>query len=429
MAISPARVAAFDILLRVEREAAYASELLHSSQYEKLAAADHRLATELVMGVLRWRSWLDERIRSHSAQPLAKLDLEVLIALRLAAYQLAFLSRVPARAAVHESAELVKRARKRSAVGFVNAVLRKMTGAAATETDAVLAHPGWLVQRWQAEYGLEATGKICAYDQRVPATAVRLDSADEEELTRDGIRLAPGKLVKSARLVAEGDITKTRAFRECRVSIQDEGSQLVALLCGRARRILDCCAAPGGKTRVLAERNPKAEIVAVELHPYRARVLMQRVPERVRVVTGDVRELRGEDPFDLALADVPCTGTGTLARHPEIKWRLTREDIAELPRRQLELLRAAMRQVVPGGRVVYSTCSLEPEENAAVVRRALEEDGGFRLLEIGQALERLQAEGELSWPDVNSLVSGPYLRTIPGVHPCDGFFAVIMEKS
>ena len=273
MSTSPARAAAFDVLLRIEHQDAYASELLHSSQYAKLSAADHGLATELVMGVLRWRSVLDAEISRFSDKRLEKLDLEVLTALRLAAYQLMFLDRVPGRAAVHESVELVKRARKGSAAPFANAVLRKLAGsvsaapaaspsetrefASAAELSEKLAHPLWLVERWVRRFGLDRARQICRYDQHPPVAAVRLaGSGTEAELTEDGIELAPGQLLASARRVRAGNVSGSRACAEGRVAIQDEASQLVALLVGTGSRILDCCAAPGGKTRVLAERNP-----------------------------------------------------------------------------------------------------------------------------------------------------------------------------
>ena len=296
MAISPAREAAFDILLRIERQDAYASELLHSSQYTRLSAADHGLATELVMGVLRWRSLLDGQITPYSSQPLEKLDTEVLTALRLAAYQLSFLDRIPERAAVHESVELVKRSRKRSAVPFANAVLRKLSHAAGggRDTPPVIrsgtiaqlsessAHPLWLVERWARQFGQAATNQICEYDQSVPGTSVRMASASvEKELLLENVVLAPGRMLASARRVQSGDLTQTRAFREGRVSIQDEASQLTALLVGHASTILDCCAAPGGKTRILASENPNAMLVAVELHPHRARLLRKLVPTRM----------------------------------------------------------------------------------------------------------------------------------------------------
>jgi 16S rRNA (cytosine967-C5)-methyltransferase len=441
MPISPARVAAFDILLRVERHDSYASELLHSSGNAELSSADHGLATELVMGVLRWRSLLDQNIAERSSQKLTRLDPEVLTALRLAAYQLLFLDRVPERAAVHESVELVKRARKRSAVPFANAVLRKLAGAASgnagaignTQTPAQLAafsaHPLWLVDRWIREFGFETAKQVCAYDQRIPETAIRLSSTKiADELEKHKIHLSPGQLLTSARRLVAGDLTATRPFRDGQVMIQDEASQLVSLLVGHGTNILDCCAAPGGKTRTLAERNPNASIVALDLHAHRARMLRKLVTANVGVIAADARSLPLTALFDRVLADVPCSGTGTLARNPEIKWKLKPEDLIDLQARQVSILRSAMQRVSPGGRIVYSTCSLEKEENSEVVEKAMSADHSFRVLGCRIELERLRSQGELRWEDIGSLTSGPYLRTVPGVHPCDGFFAAILEK-
>jgi 16S rRNA (cytosine967-C5)-methyltransferase len=444
MPISPARIASFDILLRVEREDSYAAELLHSSRYADLSAADHGLATELVMGVLRWRSFLDEKISDRSSQKLTRLDSEVLTALRLAAYQLLFLDRVPERAAVHESVELVKRARKRSAVPFTNAVLRKFA-VVERDYDSTLAigkaqgppeladssaHPLWIVERWIQEFGFEAAKQICTYDQRIPETVISVfDATNADELRNHKIQLSPGRLLASAYRVAGGDLTTTRLFRDGRVLIQDEASQLVSLLVGQGSSILDCCAAPGGKTRVLADRNPNAGIVAIELHPHRARMLRGLVTAaNVQVIAADARSFPLTARFDRVLADVPCSGTGTLARNPEIKWRLKLEDLADLQIRQLAILQSAMQRVSPGGKIIYSTCSLEREENSAVVEKALLVDPSFRVIDCRIELEQLRSRNELRWEDIDSLISGPYLRTIPGVHPCDGFFAAILEK-
>jgi 16S rRNA (cytosine967-C5)-methyltransferase len=445
MPISPARVAAFDILLRVERENSYASELLHSSRSAKLSSTDHGLATELVMGVLRWRSLLDKHIAERSSQKLGRLDPEVLTALRLAAYQLLFLDRVPERAAVHESVELVKRAKKRSAVPFANAVLRKFAGVArdhsaasaigkakaASELAEASAHPLWLVERWIQAFGYEAAKKVCTYDQRIPETAISAsDPAIVNELKNQKIELSPGFFLASAYRVVAGDLNGTRPYRDGQVIIQDEASQLISLLVGQGSRILDCCAAPGGKTRTLAERNPGASIIAMDLHPHRAQLLRRLVTAaNVEVIAGDARKLPVDRFFDRVLADVPCSGTGTLAHNPEIKWRLKPEDLLDLQVRQLAILQSAMARVSPGGRVVYSTCSLETEENSAVVERAMLNDRFFRVVDCRVELERLRAQGELRWEDIESLTSGPYLRTIPGVHPCDGFFAAILQKS
>jgi len=200
----------------------------------------------------------------------------------------------------------------------------------------------------------------------------------------------------------------------------------------KAFRILDCCAAPGGKTLALADHHPNAAITAIELHPHRARLLQERLrphAPRVQVVAADVRDLPLLSKFDLVLADVPCSGTGTFARNPEIKWRLRPDDLAQLTKRQLAILRSAQAQVASGGRLIYSTCSLEKEENENVVAQAMAEDSSFRLLDCRMELDHLMTAGELTWRDSASLLRGPYLRTIPGVHPCDGFFAAILQKS
>ncbi len=453
-AVSPGRAAAFDILLRVQRESSYASELLHSRTYGRLTEPDRSLMTELVMGVLRWRSLLDSEIAASSDKPLAKLDLEILIALRLALYQLRGLTRVPARAAIHESVELVKRARKRSAAPFVNAVLRKLAVGADQAAPPVIenaspeilaatsAHPLWLVERWWNAYGPDAALRICRQNQSIPVTTIRLRHSGPEvavQLRAEGIEVAPGELMASARKIVRGDITRTDAFRAGLCVIQDEASQLVAALVGHAARILDCCAAPGGKTTAIADANPQAGIIAVELHPHRTRLLRRLArtddsasntgPGNISAVTADARNLPFLSKFDRVLADVPCSGTGTLSRNPEIKWRLVPEDLADLQTRQLAILTSAMGQVTNGGRLIYSTCSLENEENEDVIEGLLEKDSTLRVIDCGMELARLKQEGTLIWPDPASLVRGAYLRTLPGLHPCDGFFAAILERT
>jgi 16S rRNA (cytosine967-C5)-methyltransferase len=452
MAVSPARAAAFEILLKVEREDSYATELLHSDRMATLSSRDHGLATELVMGVLRWQSLLDQRLAGASSQKVARLDDEVLIALRLGTYQLEFLSRVPAHAAIFESVELVKAARKRSAASFVNAVLRKIAAAGAEKKDKDFAaeigksldsialaenaaHPAWLVARWVEQYGLETTRRICAYDQAVPGSAIHIhgDSPEVErvdaELAASGVQLLPGRLLSRARRVVSGDVTRTRAYEEGRISVQDEASQLVALLTGRGEKILDCCAAPGSKTALLAKRNPRAKVFATELHPHRARLLKNLTRSRnIFVVAADARHLPFAIHFDRILADVPCSGTGTLGRNPEIKWRLQIDDLRDLQSRQIDILKSAIAQLVVGGRLVYSTCSLEREENEAVVEAALDGATELQIVDFKGELEQLRQAGEIVWEDIDSLLAGRYLRTIPGIHPCDGFFAAMIER-
>jgi 16S rRNA (cytosine967-C5)-methyltransferase len=440
MAISPARIAAFEILLRADRHDSFASELLHSSQYAALSPADHRLATELTMGVLRWRSLLDQWISQESSVQFRKLDVEVLISLRLASYQLLFLDRIPQRAAIYESVELVKRARKRSATAFVNALLRKLEpknpksfswqipqSTTVAELAQRSSHPQWLVERWDKAFGFEIAKQICAYDQQIPATSLAiLDSTELSALENSGTRLSPGLILSSSRRV-EKISTK---LRETAAVIQDEASQLVALLVGQGSRILDCCAAPGGKTRLIARLNPESTIIAADLHRHRASLLRKLVPDsNVHVVVADARTLPIGAYFDCVLVDAPCSGTGTLARNPDIKWRLTEADLRDLQSRQIAILGSAMRRVAPGGKLIYSTCSLEREENERVLDAALKEQSSFRILDCRPELDKLRAQGSLAWENVASLTDGPFLRTLPGVHPCDGFFAAILGKS
>ncbi len=438
---TPAREAAFDILLRVEQKDAFASELLHGGRLDRLSPEDRNLATEIAMGTLRWRGRLDFGIGAVSKQPLNKLDAEVLTALRMGAYQLGWM-RLPSRAAVNESVELIKRARFKYSAPYVNAVLRKLAvkpelmnpvlspgPKTLVEIASLSSHPLWLVERWAVTYGLDVAEKICAYDQEVPVTAIRSNGVSpvvlSEQLAKEGVELAPGALLMSARRIASGDVTHTRAFAEGRVAIQDEASQLVALLVGTGERLLDCCAAPGGKTAMLAARNPASQIVAAELHAQRAALLERRLKSarNVRVVTSDAAAVPERD-FDRVLADVPCSGTGTLARNPEIKWKLEAGDLADLHARQVGILNAACDRLRSGGRVVYSSCSLEPEENEQVVDEVLRSRSDTQLLNAGdvqKAIDDLAITSE-------QLTAGPYLRTIPGVHPCDGFFAAVLQK-
>jgi len=302
--------------------------------------------------------------------------------------------------------------------------------------------------------------RICTYGQTVPETAIYIDEGRSKEkqaegersdhdpadaeLSQAGVQLAPGLVVAGARRVVAGDVTATRAYREGRVAIQDEGSQLVALLAGRGeasvdhfsvssssnRTILDCCAAPGSKTGLMARRNPGARVVATELHMHRARLLRTLCrAANVFVVVADARRLPFNFCFDRILADVPCSGTGTLGRNPEIKWRLRVEDLRDLQDRQIAILRSALGLVAAGGRLVYSTCSLEREENEAVVEATLEGAAEFGVVDCRGELEQLRSVGEfVSGVDVGSVVEGCYLRTIPGVHGCDGFFAAVIGR-
>jgi 16S rRNA (cytosine967-C5)-methyltransferase len=451
-AISPARRAAFDVLLAVERGQGHSDELLRGPAVDALAHPDRNLATALVLGVLRWQISLDEKIRPLLKRPGARLDAEVRIALRMGAFQLLYLDRIPAHAAIDESVELTKRAGHRFAAGMVNAVLRSLARGVAprdgedfrgVQENFAAAHLPWMVERWERFFGTEAACAICQHGQQPPRLALRLmNSQAGKELAAAGVRLEPGALLNSARIVTAGDLTATAAFLQGRVRIQDEGSQLIAEIAAcagesggrRAEQILDLCAAPGGKTLILAQRNPEARIVACETSPARLAALRERLMalgSRVEYRLVDAASFDESGKFDLALADVPCSGTGTLGRNPEIRHRLLEEDLARQAERQRAILRAALRALRPAGRAVYSTCSLEPEENEQVVNAVLAEMPA-RLIPIRSCLETLEITGVLSAGAAERLRScitpEGALRLMPGGFGTDGFYVAVVER-
>ena len=513
--VSPARDAAFKILLAVERGQSYADDLLRGKLVNALSAADRNLTTALVLGVLRWQIRLDHQLRPLLKHPNARLDVEILVALRLGAYQLLHLDRIPAHAAIDESVELAKRAGHKFASGMVNAVLRKVAKASAppptiriielnavgkevaaaspaeipftpdavTELvhnpstsahgarlrgpsflrkeeidgrafgciypDSAVAlaetHPVWMVERWIAHYGIDAARSICIHGQTQPVLSVRIpDVAMEGELKQAGIEFAPGALLTVARTVISGDATSIVAVVEGRVRIQDEGSQLVAELASASpedsiqeiKNIIDACAAPGGKTLILAERNPQARILACESSPARWTALSERLAphlDRIECRLADATALEQSSAFDLVLADVPCSGTGTLGRNPEIRHRLRLEDLPRHAERQRAILSAALRAVRPGGSVVYSTCSLEPEENEQVVAAVVADMRSARQVSLASRIKALHSAGIVSTATSvrlqNSLTPEGALRLLPGVFPTDGFFVALIARA
>jgi len=433
--------------MAVERGHSHSDDLLRGKAVNALSTPDRNLATALVLGVLRWQILLDHQLQALLKRPNAKLDAEIRIALRLGAFQLLHLDRIPARAAIDESVELAKQAGHKFASGMVNAVLRKLKAPPeqlAEESVAELAlaeaHPAWMVERWANAYGLEAARLICRHGQTQPVLTVRIVGAvAEAEMREAWIELAPGELLTAARTVVSGDVTATEAFEEGRVRLQDEGSQLVAEIAGfgdATRAILDCCAAPGGKTLILAERNPGARVVACESSAERLAQMRKRlegIDDRIECRLADATVLNEDGAFDLVLADVPCSGTGTLGRNPEIRHRLKVEDLARQTERQKAILAAALRAVHVGGRVVYSTCSLEPEENEQVVAAVLAGGARARLTPIGSSLEGLCREGILTASGAerlrNCITPEGALRLMPGVFHTDGFFIAMIERT
>lgn len=446
--VAPARAVAFKALLTLESGSGHSDELLHQSAVEKLSSQDRNLATNLVMGTLRWQLALDARIAGLLTRPGTQLDPAVRVALRLGAFQLLHLDRVPVYAAIGESVELAKNAGNRFAAGMVNAVLRKLATQPtpketvkvtnSAELGSVYAHPQWLVERWASNFGLKPASQICEYDQQPAPVFVRLiEPQAEQELQREGIELAPASFLANVRRVVSGDISSTAAFRSGLVRIQDEGSQLIAEIAGGGQSILDACAAPGGKTAILAERNRDSTITAYDISKRRL-AGMQRMMQsshfgpNINFKLADMANLKLKPEFDLVLCDVPCSGTGTLARNPEIRHRLRPEELKRQHERQVAILSSVMHGLKHGGRLVYSTCSLEPEENEDVVRECLDGRDDFELVRVDQEIERLEHTGILLTEGAEklrttALING-CLRTLPGVHSCDGFFAALLTR-
>jgi 16S rRNA (cytosine967-C5)-methyltransferase len=452
MPVTLSRRIAFEILMRVEKAGGYASDLLHACLAKSVKSADAALATELTLGVLRWRRLLDFLFADRVGRPLDSLDLEVLTALRLGFYQLRFLDRVPPHAAVSESVELVRFAKKRSAAGLVNAVLRNSVsssrkpaedlvpaGLPAAERLGILhSHPTWMVERWLQNFGESRTVALLEWNNRVPPlTCFAINPAQREEiilqLTKIGAKVTPGQWLQAAFMVSGANIAASEPFKNGRLFIQDEASQMVALLLDSAsgESVLDLCAAPGGKTAILASAaKPGATILAGDLHPsrlvsMRARLLAAGIVSVQHIGLNATRPLPLVGQFDRILADAPCSGTGTLSRNPEIRWRLDRSDLTNLHGRQVKLLNQALTALAPRGRLVYSTCSLEPEENEGVVREVLANQPEVRIVQPAATLAPHLVAGESA---AALFDAERFLRTFPPEHRTDGFFAAVLER-
>ena len=442
---------AFSILLDVETKAAFASELLHSRLAGETDAREAALATELVMGTLRWQRALDFFVERYTKRAAAKLDAEVLIALRMGIYQLRHLKRIPVRAAVNESVELARRARKSSAAALVNAVLRR----AGAEIDKPLAeflaadlnpadrlaiehsHPAWLVERWLRKFGEEKTVSLLEWNNRAPSQAISIVDASRRDeiiksLEKAAFETEPGRLLRNAAIIRKGKFAGATAFQSGSVAIQDEASQMVPLLLSvsSGNSVLDLCAAPGGKTLTLArEAGAGALVVACDIHESRLRLMRERFQstgaKNVALVALDgTRGLPLANKFNRILVDAPCSGTGTLARNPEIRWRLRTEDLAALHSRQAALLTSAMGSLAAGGKLIYSTCSLESEENESVIEEALAANSAFGTEPV-QIPEGTLAEGVQAADLVDE--NGVF-RSFPPMHHTDGFFAVAIRR-
>ena len=401
-AVSPARRAAYEVVLRVFEDDAYADRVLTTAA-AGLETRDRALAQQIAFGTVQRVRALDYGIETLGRRPVRKLDPPVRAALRIGAYQLGYLGGVPAHAAVNESVELVRAARLERAVAFTNAVMRRLSEGLKALLDALeegpLKHsyPDWIYEVWRRDWGEEEALALMRAQNEAPETVVRLIRGEIAGQATD----VPGAY--------RVDRVDEQALAEGRIWPQSRGSQLAALAVGshRGERVLDCCAAPGGKATMLA-----GDVVAVELHEGRARELDENArrlgASNVQVVHADALALPEElSGFDRALVDAPCSGLGVLAGRPDLRWRAR-----PLPELQLALVQAAAARVKPGGTVLYSVCTLNSDENEDVVDAA------------GLAVDDLGTE----WPRFRHPKRPEFLLTSPHRHRTSGFFIARLRR-
>src|SRR5262245_32015569 len=452
--IAPARVAAYEALSAVSAGNADLPTAIAFARDSLRDDRDRALAADIAAGVQRWRAALDHLIVQFSKRSLDRLDTEVVEILRMSAYQMLHLTRVPASAVVDDAVDLTRRAGKQSATGFVNAILREISRrrsrlplpprpsyvanreAALDYFSVTLSHPRWLAARWYDRLGFDAAEAWMRFNNTAAPVALRVNrfktTAKDliERLDRDDVRVRPGRFAPDALIVEEGYPLRTTAFDEGAFVVQDEASQIVAWLASAnpGRRVLDTCASPGGKTTaVAAAMEGRGLLVACDVRARRLDLLRKTIAAtgapNIRVVQADLTTtLPFSQPFQTVLVDVPCSGLGTLRRDPDIRWRRRDSDLRSFAAAELTMLRHAADAVAAGGRLIYSTCSSEPEENEAVVDAFLEVDVG------GGAFAAIDARA-IAPAVPPALIDGRgHLRTSPDRHELEVFFAAVFER-
>jgi 16S rRNA (cytosine967-C5)-methyltransferase len=447
---APARTAAYHAVRAVSSGRADLPSALYVSRAHLTDERDRSLAAEIVSGTFRWQRSLDHLIEHFSQRRVAKLDSEILAILRLSLYQLLHLTRVPASAVVDDAVDLTRAARKPSASGFVNAVLRATLRqrhklplparpADPGDRNAALAylgithsHPEWLVARWLDRYGFDRAERWVQFNNETPSLTLRVNRlrATREEaiaaLERDDVDTQPTRFAPDGLVVTRGN--PMRRPPDGLVYVQDEASQLVSAVVAASagERILDLCASPGGKTIAMAaDMNEVGRIVASDVRPRRLALLQETIKMAQTRCVSVVRvprvgPLPFEATFDAVLVDAPCSGLGTVRRDPDIRWRRQEQDFAALARDQLTLLMRAADVVRPGGRLVYATCSSEPEENDGVVANFLANRRGFRIVNLHSHA------GAVIAPFVDA---HGFFRTTPPAHGLEAFYAALLIRS
>jgi 16S rRNA (cytosine967-C5)-methyltransferase len=406
--IAAARRAAVDALAHIDDGQLDMGAAIARARATLEDERDGALLLEIVTGTLRMRNAIDYQLALRVKRPLTKLDAAVLRILRLSAFQLMYLSRAKPSAVIHDAVELTRRAGKTSAAGLTNAVLRavsrdkdQLSWPAADDPahlSIIYSHPQWLIERWLTRHGPEHTKTWLAFNNQAPALCLAVNhhltnrDALIAELTASGVASKPSERAAHGVIVTEGRALDTSAFTGGRFIVQDEASQLIGELAARhaGARALDLCASPGGKT--LAISAIAKSVVACDVRPQRVRILA-RTLERCFVANARIVHIPAAGPlpfrdasFDLVLIDAPCSGLGTVRRDPDIKWRRSPDDFPRFAAAQRELVERASSLVRPGGTLIYSTCSSEPEENEDVVTAFLSGHAEFARRHTHQTL-------------------------------------------
>ena len=442
--IAPARVAAYETILAVAAGRADLPSALARARTKLKDERDRALAGEIATGTLRWQGAFDHVIETFAKRPAARLDPEVLAILRLSIFQLLHLDRVPAAAVVNDAVELAGKAGKRSAAGFVNALLRRISREraqlplpVAPPIDVLtiaLSHPRWLAQRWLSRHGFESAEAWERFDNNPAPLTLRANTlrttrdALVDDLARAGVTVEPARFAAHGLIVTSGNPLLTPLAHTGAFFVQDEASQLVGEFAAAStgERVLDTCASPGGKTtQMAAAMGDTGTIVAADVRGRRLDLLSRTVQEsgaaRVRIVQANARARPPFlDIFDLVLVDAPCSGLGTIRRDPDVRWRRSETDLGPLAEAQRAMVAEAAAVVRPGGRLVYSTCSSEPEENEDVVHAFLAAHPGFRRARP-TAFERR--------PDLAALLDEDgALKTLPFRDGLEAFYAAMLVR-
>ena len=455
--IAPARLAAYDVLRAVSTGRSDLPGALAQVRSRLPDERDRALAGEIATGTLRWQGSFDAIIEAFTRRPVEKLDSEVLDILRMTAFQLLYLDRIPASAAVNDAVALTGKVGKRSASGLVNAILRRMSRErdrlpllqkpkkvagtfhemvpdtfreeALDYLEETLSHPRWLVARWLDRYGLDDAEQWALFDNAPAALTLRANTlripreALAERLTSFNVDTEPTRFAPHGLTVRSGNPLSTPLADEGLFFVQDESSQLVAELVGATagERILDACASPGGKTTAMAAAmTNRGVIVATDLRGRRVDLLARTVRSLgascAKVVQADASAvLPFREPFDAVLLDAPCSGLGTLRRDPDIRWRRSEAELKRFGAMQLQMLNRVAQTVDRGGRIIYATCSSEPDENEEVVAEFLASHHQFV-----QAPERMPTR---------FVTADGHFQTLPFRDELEAFFGAILVKT